>query len=218
MPESVQEADISWQLIRRGEAPSKNNATTTAFFQVFRKNLLRRRFDSRSELGFSCKGFKFWGRMKKPKNNINAFYPNTKFETLTGTSFWFLRVPGGSLKVYGFKCLKVVGCSISTFKKQCKNYRFFKCLGRICCGDGLTLFRSCDFLVRVSNFGGGWKNQKTIKTLFIRTPNLKLLLAHGFDFWGCLKVFRRQILVGSWLGDGRHLQKTMQILPLFLRV
>jgi len=64
-------------------------------------------------------------------------------------------VPGGSLKVYGFKSLKGVEERGGTFKKQCKYFRFFKYLEGFCFEDGLTLVRSWDFLVRVSNFGGG---------------------------------------------------------------
>ena len=56
------------------------------------------------------------------------------------------------------------------------------------------------------------KKQKVNYKRFCPEPKFETLAAL-FDFLWCLKVFSMQKLVFSCFGDGKHLKKTMQILP-----
>ena len=139
--------------------------------------------------------FRSWGRLvrvlnfreriKKPKNNKNAFYPKPKFQTLAALfdfwGCWFL------FESSMFKRLRLFLLKMgSTFKKQCKYYRFFRIFYLA------VIFRTKTdsdvsedgFYVRVLNFGSGWKNQKNNKNAFYQKPKFETLTAL-FDFWGC---------------------------------
>ncbi len=59
---------------------------------------------------------------------------------------------------------------------------------------------------------GPEKKQKVNYKRFFPEPKFETLAAL-FDFLWCLKVFSMQKLVFSFFGDGKHLKKTMQILP-----
>ena len=78
------------------------------------------------------------------------------------------------------------------------------------------MFRSRGRLARVSNFGAGQKTKVNYKR-FCQEPKFETLAAL-FDFLWCLEVFSMQKLVFSCFGDGKHLKKTMQILPSELAV
>ena len=52
---------------------------------------------------------------------------------------------------------------------------------------------------------------------FCRAPKFETLAAL-FEFLGCVEMFSMQKLVFSCFGDGKHLKKTMQILPSALAV
>lgn len=78
------------------------------------------------------------------------------------------------------------------------------------------MFRSRGRLARVSNFGAGQKTKVNYKR-FCPEPKFETLAAL-FDFLWCLEVFSMQKLVFSCFEDGKHLKKTMQILPSALAV
>lgn len=61
------------------------------------------------------------------------------------------------------------------------------------------------------------KKQKVNYKRFCPEPKFETLAAL-FDFLGCLEVFSMQKLESSCFGDGKHLIKTMQILPSALAV
>ena len=80
------------------------------------------------------------------------------------------------------------------------------------------MFRSRGRLARVSNFGVGQKTKVNYKR-FCPEPKFETLAALAlFDFLWCLEVFSMQKLVFSCFGNGKHLKKTMQILPSALAV
>ena len=61
------------------------------------------------------------------------------------------------------------------------------------------------------------KKTKINSNAFYPGPKFETLAAL-FDFLWCLEVFSMQKLVFSCFGDGKHLKKTMQILPSELAV
>jgi hypothetical protein len=115
--------------------------------------------------------------------------------------------------------LNLLFCKPGTYLCSLFLFYFFAFGAGFSFGSRIFLFRSRGRLARVSNFGAGQKTKVNYKRF---CPELKFeTLAALFDFLGCLnvKVCRGSL---SWqcftIENGKHLKKTIQILPSALAV